>query len=89
MCTYKLWLYNGNTDLKGVNNEIFATIPIPSIKHFYKDEQLSTFLREYILKQYFSVFFIHIQLAKKLAFGNHKKFHKKIIYAKDMEIIIT
>ena len=78
MCTYKLWLYNGNTDLKGVNNEIFATIPIPSIKHFYKDEQLSMFLREYILK-----------LAKKLAFGNHKKFHKKIIYAKDMEIIIT
>lgn len=30
------------------------------------------------------MFFIHLQLAKKLAFGNDKIFHKKIIYAKDM-----
>ena len=33
------------------------------------------FLKEYMLKQYFNAFFIHLQLAKRLAFGNHKKFH--------------
>ena len=70
-----IWFpYNGNTDLNGVNNETFATIPIPSIKHFIKIK-LFMFVKEYMLKQYFNAFFIHLQLAKRLAFGNHKKFH--------------